>query len=389
MTGVGIIVRCQASGRVLVQFDASALCIFFKFPTMDVSDLSIERLQKLASLLCKRTGIKQTGERMQANMYYNSTLFWLIVHKDEVALRPSYYWMSPWSFLGSGADVGYFSRMLMMNTMFRLVRSAMTNQRAIDLSTDLSTDTRATRAITGEIKDTRATIKVSTEIGATKATTEEMRTTRPTTEEMRTNRPTTEEMRATRITTEEIGEIGETRATTLKGANIYQLTYASSRKQDVYNVQIPLSNIRKAGFILRCRRTGKVLVVYGKHSRMWSFPKGALEATDTSPFAGAERELREETGINLSALVDSGEITVDKENVIISYGSTVYFQGTYDSTMAVFKRLQPLDRREVKRAASLPLSVFCTRGRYKKQIANRDVITYAHRKSERKNKMIF
>ena len=299
MTGVGIIVRCQASGRVLVQFDASALCVFFKFPTMQVSDLSIERLQKLASLLCKQTGIRQTGEEMRANMYYNSTLFWLILHKDEVTLRPSYCWMSPWCFLGSSVhfspDVGYFSRMLMMNAMTRLVKVVAVSRRATDHK--VATDTR-------ELRDATNTTDLSTDLS-----------------------------RDTKDTTEILRDMRETRATTLKGANIYQLTYASSRKQDIYNVQIPLSNIRKAGFILRCRRTGKVLVVYGKHSRMWSFPKGALEAIDTSPFAAAERELKEETGINLSALVGSSAITVDKENVIISYGSTVYFQGTYDSTL--------------------------------------------------------
>jgi len=57
--------------------------------------------------------------------------------------------------------------------------------------------------------------------------------------------------------------------------------------------------IRKCGIILRFENL--YLLVYGRHSKKWGFPKGRCEYQETTAQT-ALRELREETGIRLTRL---------------------------------------------------------------------------------------
>lgn len=65
----------------------------------------------------------------------------------------------------------------------------------------------------------------------------------------------------------------------------------------------------KARATIICLHSGKVLLVRKKRGK-WSFPGGAIEAGET-PFAAAERELREETSINGHGLLYLSTITVE------------------------------------------------------------------------------
>jgi len=58
-----------------------------------------------------------------------------------------------------------------------------------------------------------------------------------------------------------------------------------------------MTNIKKCGIIIHDKNKTDVLLVYGKKSEKWGFPKGHMEDGESEEVT-ALRELREETGIN-------------------------------------------------------------------------------------------
>jgi ADP-ribose pyrophosphatase YjhB (NUDIX family) len=80
-----------------------------------------------------------------------------------------------------------------------------------------------------------------------------------------------------------------------------QLIYWKRVPEEI-NTQYPdIKNRYKAGVIMES--DDKVLIVQSR-GHMWGFPKGSLEYGETT-IKGAERELREETGISLKIPADS------------------------------------------------------------------------------------
>jgi len=61
---------------------------------------------------------------------------------------------------------------------------------------------------------------------------------------------------------------------------------------------------KKCGVIMRDNSINQVLLVYGRKSQKWGFPKGHMEYGETEKET-ALRELKEETGITLRQNLDN------------------------------------------------------------------------------------
>ncbi len=71
--------------------------------------------------------------------------------------------------------------------------------------------------------------------------------------------------------------------------------------------------VEKADFVLVAARDGDLLHLveqyrYPIRRRQWEFPQGLMEAGETDHAACARRELREETGLDGSSVVEAGEL---------------------------------------------------------------------------------
>ena len=78
-------------------------------------------------------------------------------------------------------------------------------------------------------------------------------------------------------------------------------------------------NFKKGGVIVFC--CGKVLLVQGKHSYLWGFPKGNVEPFDLNLVHTSFRELFEETGLFISDNVLQNSKRIKK----MHYHETQYF----------------------------------------------------------------
>ena len=87
------------------------------------------------------------------------------------------------------------------------------------------------------------------------------------------------------------------------------------------------------GGIIKSKSTGKYLLVKG-HTGKWSFPKGHREKNET-PYNCAQREIYEETGIEIENIHDKSIIFV----------SLYYY---FDIEMDEECKVQPIDIKEVK-----------------------------------------
>ena len=102
----------------------------------------------------------------------------------------------------------------------------------------------------------------------------------------------------------------------------------------------------RAGVILISE--DKILLVLGKGSGKWGFPKGSIENTDTSFVQTALRELHEETGIDLNT---SSLLPCRWQN----HYNVYYLMSIPESSIKNFN-LNPLDTNEIQTAAWITIS---------------------------------
>jgi 8-oxo-dGTP pyrophosphatase MutT (NUDIX family) len=110
---------------------------------------------------------------------------------------------------------------------------------------------------------------------------------------------------------------------------------------------------------------GEILVVQGRQSNKWSFPKGHGRSNET-PLAAAMRELREETGINMSGVIPDNELRF-KSNRSGSGG--VYFVFYVTDTSSI----TPEDTNEIMN------TMWCPRNRLGYLTGNMDLTTFCRR----------
>ena len=111
---------------------------------------------------------------------------------------------------------------------------------------------------------------------------------------------------------------------------------------------------------------GDILVVQGRLSNKWSFPKGHGNKSET-PLAAAIRELKEETGINMSGVTPDNELRF-KSNRTGSGG--IYFV-FHVKEMA---NIIPEDTNEIMN------TMWCPRERLESLMGNIDLTTFCRRR---------
>jgi 8-oxo-dGTP pyrophosphatase MutT (NUDIX family) len=93
--------------------------------------------------------------------------------------------------------------------------------------------------------------------------------------------------------------------------------------------------------------SNEYLLVKGKQSGKYSFPKGHIEANET-PIECILRELYEETGINITSVSSSN--LVAKEIVRSRIGTYIYFETSEN------QEISTNDKNEIEEAGWYPLS---------------------------------
>ncbi len=99
-------------------------------------------------------------------------------------------------------------------------------------------------------------------------------------------------------------------------------------KNNYYNKQIDKkpSQIKRGGIIFLNKSNNfndsKFLVVRGKESGIWSFPKGRIDDNEDEEIC-AIREVYEETGIKISSLKDKERIRIGRNTYFIFYVSDI------------------------------------------------------------------
>jgi ADP-ribose pyrophosphatase YjhB (NUDIX family) len=101
------------------------------------------------------------------------------------------------------------------------------------------------------------------------------------------------------------------------------------------------------GAIIKNIVTNEYLLVKGKQSGKYSFPKGHIEANET-PIECILRELYEETGINITSVSSSN--LVAKEIVRSRIGTYIYFETSEN------QEISTNDKNEIEEAGWYPLS---------------------------------
>lgn len=86
--------------------------------------------------------------------------------------------------------------------------------------------------------------------------------------------------------------------------------------------------VKKCGIILYDKNSKKYFLVHGRKSNKWGFPKGHMEKGETEKIT-ALREFYEETGFQLSSLVELNKKYIVKNNV--------YFQVSIDNLNQLIK----------------------------------------------------
>jgi 8-oxo-dGTP pyrophosphatase MutT (NUDIX family) len=100
-----------------------------------------------------------------------------------------------------------------------------------------------------------------------------------------------------------------------------------------------MKSIRRRAGVILCYNN-KVLLVLGKISNKWSFPKGELMEHE-SFIEGAMRELYEETGIVMDT-----EILENAEKIVTEY--TTYFKVNIED-MGFLPNPKIIDKKEIKK----------------------------------------
>jgi 8-oxo-dGTP pyrophosphatase MutT (NUDIX family) len=132
----------------------------------------------------------------------------------------------------------------------------------------------------------------------------------------------------------------------LKGQKIVNIKYHKMKCGD-YDQEIDNSLVKKAGAIIHCPHTDRLLLVFCKASKKWGFAKGCVEESEV-PFDTAQREVKEEVGIDCLKTFNT--------NVITSYNNEiVYFQHSCDSRSLCFKNMKPLDD-EIEKVAWISIT---------------------------------
>lgn len=362
MRNIGVIIRCRTTGRVLVEVNNPYAQ--FKFPTSQID----RPLRDVLELIHTRVGLWPKKWISRAEMWDKSTTYYfeLVDSAGDNHRKDNYCWISPWDFLSpdgytyprysSVDDVGYFSRMLVVNFTIRVANNLYGRRKNRNRSFQPVRKTVVSNSTIVEHKQIETVATTSVLVAKTSTL------------------PPSIDTSPTILPVEAVPE--------LKGVNISELNRMNSPKKDVYHVTIKNEDVKKAGAIIQCTKTGRLLMVFGKVSRMWSFPKGSVEyhtkegrPMDFSPFGAAQREVKEEVGIDL--LAPSSSVTIDQRNVVISHGSTVYFQGFCDSTLKNFKWLKPIDTAEIEMVSWIHPTTFL---RTRSRTANRDVTTFMRKK---------
>jgi 8-oxo-dGTP pyrophosphatase MutT (NUDIX family) len=111
---------------------------------------------------------------------------------------------------------------------------------------------------------------------------------------------------------------------------------------------------------------GDILVVQGRLSNKWSFPKGHGLKSET-PLAAAIRELKEETGINMSGVTPDNELRF-KSNRTGSGG--IYFVFHVNEMANII----PEDTNEIMN------TMWCPRQRLESLMGNIDLTTFCRRR---------
>ena len=112
--------------------------------------------------------------------------------------------------------------------------------------------------------------------------------------------------------------------------------------------------------------TDEILVVQGRQSKKWSFPKGHGSPFE-KPLEAALRELKEETGINLLGRLPDNERRF-LSNKSGSGGTYFIFQLTETPVV------EPQDTKEIMN------TMWCERSRLPKLSGNMDLTTFCRRK---------
>ena len=84
---------------------------------------------------------------------------------------------------------------------------------------------------------------------------------------------------------------------TIDTLNLNTFNPICSNKFDKFKYDVDDTKYKRAGLILI--NNDKILIVYGKNSRKWSFPKGRKDNDEECSLFCAIREFEEETGILL------------------------------------------------------------------------------------------
>jgi tRNA nucleotidyltransferase (CCA-adding enzyme) len=99
--------------------------------------------------------------------------------------------------------------------------------------------------------------------------------------------------------------------------------------------------VKKCGIILYNKNNKKYFLVHGRKSNKWGFPKGHMEKGETEKIT-ALREFYEETGFQLSPLIELNKKYIVKNNI--------YFQVSIENLNELIKVEDTIpDRNEIEK----------------------------------------